>query len=454
MRILFINAINPLSEVQYRWPNLGLGYLASALREHFGPKEFEFKIVDSDVERELDAFKPHVVGITAVSQNYNYAKAYARAAKKRSIPVIIGGVHISALPETMTEDMDVAVLGEGEKTVVDLMAGVLEYGRFRPDTVGTARRLNGELVITVTQRSLIQPLDNIPFPARDLLSIRKQSNIFSSRGCPYRCVFCSSSRYWQKVRFFSAEYVVEEIKEMAGKYGVKRINFYDDLMIADGDRLHKMVSLIRGDRRLSGIKFWINARANLINEEMARLLKEMGVVSVGLGLESGNARTLRYLKGGSVAVADNYNAVKNLHKHGIAANGSFIIGSPDETKEEIMDTYRFIQKSDLDFADTFVLFPLPGTPVWDDALKRGLVGMEMDWNRLNVYHLKSENPVLVSHRVGKEEMARLYKKFKRQRLWIAARRAWFSPYFGEMVRAGLVTVKNGFKRLSCVPQYQ
>ena len=127
MKMMFINAINPYSEVQNRWPNLGLGYLASALREHFGPKEFEFKIVDSDVERELDAFKPHVVGITSVSQNYNYAKAYARAAKKRAIPVIIGGVHISALPETMTEDMDVAVLGEGEETIVELME-VLLYG--------------------------------------------------------------------------------------------------------------------------------------------------------------------------------------------------------------------------------------------------------------------------------------------------------------------------------------
>ena len=438
MKILFINAIIPYKEVQNRWPNLGFGYLVASLRQHFGKTAIQFNIIDNNVERELDSFRPNLVGITSVSQNYNYAKAYAHMAKQRGIPVIIGGVHISALPQTKTQDMDVAVLGEGEETIVELVEALMD-GRSLINIKGTAFRDDANVFHQTKPRDLIEPLDEIPFPARDLFKIRAQSNIFSSRGCPYRCVFCSSSRYWQKVRFFSAEYVVEEIREMVGRYGVKRINFYDDLMIADLPRLHRIVGLISRDPKLRGIKFWINARANLITSDVARLLNAMGVVSVGLGLESGNAKTLKFLKGGSVTVNDNYGAIRILHHYGIKATGSFIIGSPYETRAEILDTYNFIKESGIDFADTFLLTPFPGTPIWDYAMTNGIVSEDIDWGRLNVY---PEDPVLVSQVVGRAEMLELYRKFKRQRLRIAARKAWFHPFFREMVRAGAVKLWN------------
>jgi radical SAM superfamily enzyme YgiQ (UPF0313 family) len=242
---------------------------------------------------------------------------------------------------------------------------------------------------------------------------------------------------------------------MVGRYGVNKISFYDDLMIADHQRLEKLAVLIRKETTLSKVKFWINARTNLMTEETARLLSEIGTVSVGFGMESGNERTLRYLKGGSVSVEDNYNAVKILHKYGIAANASFIIGSPDETKEEILDTYNFIKTSGLDFVDVFVLTPFPGTPVWEYAKSIGVVQDDMDWDRLNIYFLKVTDPVLVSSRIGKEEMTRLYKKFQRQRLFfIAARRAWLHPFFEDMCIAGIEKVLNNFRRLNCSQQCQ
>lgn len=96
-KILFVNAINPLSEVQYRWPNLGIGYLASSVRAHF-KNEFDIRIVDRDVAKEIRDYKPDIVGITAVSQNYNYAKQYAAMAKAAGAFTIIGGMHISSFP--------------------------------------------------------------------------------------------------------------------------------------------------------------------------------------------------------------------------------------------------------------------------------------------------------------------------------------------------------------------
>lgn len=445
--MMFINAINPFMEVQYRFPQLGLGYLAAALRKHFDG--IQIRIVARNVEKELFSFMPDVVGITAVSQNYEYAKQYAKTAKKMNLPVIIGGIHISSLPQTMTEDMDYAIMGEGEQTIVELVDTLANH---RPVTgiKGIAYRDGGGSMKLTEPREFIDPLDNIPFPARDLLKTSRFGNIFSSRGCPYSCTFCASTRYWNKLRFFSAEYVVAEIKEMVEKYGAKRISFYDDLMIADKPRLEKIADLVQREPVLKKIKFGINARANLITDHTAEVLKSMHVASVGMGLESGNESTLRYLKGGSVSVQDNYNAVTTLHKYGIAANASFIIGSPNETREEILETLRFIKTSGLNFVDTFFLTPLPGTPVWEDAKQRGLVSDDMDFSRLNIFHAK--DPIIMSERIDRDELLKLHRIFETARLQIAVRTAWTHPFFPAMVKAGMANIANKFRSMMCAYQ--
>jgi radical SAM superfamily enzyme YgiQ (UPF0313 family) len=431
LRILLINAVDPYSEVQQRWPNLGLGYLVSSIRNHF-KDEFQIKISNT-----LDlSFHPDIVGITCVSQNYNIAKQYARAAKLAGAFVIMGGVHISSMPQTITPDMDAAVIGEGETAIIEILASLISRGPLK----------------RYYSHPLIEPIEHIKRPARDLFKIRMQSNLFSSRGCPYRCRFCFSSRYWQKVRFFPAEYVVDELREMY-HMGVRRVNFYDDLMIADLPRLEKLYLLISQDPNLSKMKFWLNARSNLVTDYTAGLMVEMGVFSVGMGLESGNPRILKYLKGSSVSVEDNFQAVRILHKHGISATASFVIGSPDETEAEIMDTYKFIEKSGLDFVDIFPLVPFPGTPVWGEAKKRNLVSDDMDWSRLNVYWQHNHNPVIMSKILSKADLDRIYAKFQRLRLKIAAKKAWFHPFFKEMIKAGSRKLFNSMRKSLCL-KYQ
>ena len=124
-----------------------------------------------------------------------------------------------------------------------------------------------------------------------------------------------------------------------------------------------------------------------------------------------------------------------------------MIGSPDETEEEIMDTYRFIRRSGLDFVDAFPLIPFPCTPVWDEALSRGLVSEDMDWNRLNVYWTRKDDPIVMSRHLSRADMDRVYAKFQRLRLWIAFKRAWFHPFFGEMVKAGVKKSINSVRML-------
>lgn len=442
-KVLFIRAVDVISEVESRYPGLGLAYLASSLKYRFGENFFDFKIIERgdeiEVKKQILSFKPDIVGISSVTQNYNLAKDYAKYAKSCGIPVIIGGVHISMLPESLSEDMDVACIGEGEKTIVELFELFIRRGRFPKNELknikGIAYRENDEVLVKTGTMPLIQKLDDIRMPARDLLEIGKHSYIFSSRGCPYRCSFCASSRFWNTVRLFSAEYVVKEIKELYEKYNVKIISFYDDLFIISPQRLADITMLLKKEEMHGKIKFTCSCRSNLVNDNTAKLLKKMGVVSVGLGLESGSGRILNYLKGESTSIQHNINAVKILKKHGIAVNASFVIGSPDETEMEMMETYNFIKKNNLDLVDIYVLMPLPGTPVWQYALDKNLVSSDMDWSKLNVnFEMNHRKSIVVSEIYTRDQMYGFYKKFRRLRLYMNIKNIWHSPFLTDLPR--------------------
>lgn len=442
-KVLFIRAVDVISEVESRYPGLGLAYLASSLRSHFGENYFDFKITErgdeKEVKKQISSFKPEIIGISSVTQNYNLAKDYAQYAKSCGIPVIIGGVHISMLPESLSEDMDVACIGEGEKTIVELFELFIRKGGFPKDELknirGIAYRENDGSLMKTGIMPLVQNLDGIRMPSRDLLDIGKHSYIFSSRGCPYRCSFCASSRFWNTVRLFSAEYVVKEIKDLYEKYNVKVISFYDDLFIISPQRLADITNLLKKEDLHGKIKFTCSCRSNLINDNTAKLLKDMGVVSVGLGLESGSGRILNYLKGENASVEHNINAIKILKENDITVNASFVIGSPDETESEMMETYNFIKKNRLDLVDIYVLMPLPGTPVWQYALERKLVSKDMNWAKLNVnFEMNHKISIVVSELYTREQVYGFYKRFRRLRLYMNMKNIWHSPFLTDLPR--------------------
>lgn len=413
-------AIDPSNEIEIRYPPLGIGYLISSLRKHFGEEAIEFKGINSNIEQEITTFKPDIVGISSVSQNYNKAITYAKIAKKYKLSVICGGVHISMVPSSLTDDMDVGVIGEGEETICDLIELFRREGKFDKNGLQKIKGIiywddDGGIVIT-DKRQLIYQIDNIPFPARDLFAIQAKTYMFTSRGCPYRCIFCASSRFWNKVRFFSAEYVVREIEYLVNKHNVKHINFYDDLFSFDTKRVSQILTSLKGKNLLGRVNFSCSIRANMVNDEIIQLLKEMGVIGISMGLESGNNKTLKYLKGNSIDIKDNENALRIIKKHGIAAGGSFVIGSPDEEKDEILETLKFIKKSKLDGFDIYVLTPFPGTPVWEYAKSRNLVDEKMDWDKLNVNFEDNYNSVvIVSERLTRMEIYKLFLRFMREK---------------------------------------
>jgi radical SAM superfamily enzyme YgiQ (UPF0313 family) len=418
IKFLFINAIDPSREVETKYPPLGIAYLVSNLRKHFGEEKIEFKVVDDNIEYEIRSFKPDIVGISAVSQNYNRAIAYAEIAKRYGLPVICGGVHISMMFSSLTRDMDVGVAGEGEETICDLLELFSRKGTFDKADLRKTKGIiywdNGRIA-TTDKREPIHPLDELPFPARDLFSIQPNTYMFTSRGCPYRCTFCASSRFWNRVRIFSAEYLVNEIEHLVKAHNVKSIQFYDDIFSVDVQRVRKTIDLLREKGILGKVNFNCSIRANMVNDEIIRLLKELGVKSIGMGLESGCSKTLRYLKGNNIDIKDNENAIRIFRKHGIDVHCSFIIGSPEEDKKDVLETLRFIKKNRVTNFDLYVLTPYPGTPVWDYALSRGLVAEKMDWDRLNVdFSVNYDSAIILSEKLTRKEIRALFLRFRNE----------------------------------------
>jgi anaerobic magnesium-protoporphyrin IX monomethyl ester cyclase len=416
--ILFINVVNPDQDIETLFPPLGIGYLVSALRRRFGAEMIRVKVIDRNIEEEIASFSPDVVAISTVSQNYNRAMQYAKMAKRHRLPVLVGGVHISMAPTTLTREMDVGVIGEGEETLCELLLLYFEKKCFLPEdleqVLGVIFWKEGRVVISVGDRLPIKPLDSLPFPARDLLVIKPYTYMFTSRGCPYRCTFCASSRFWDSVRFFSADYVAEEIAFLVREYGVTNINFQDDLFMLQAERIARITEILQQKGLLGKVEFSGAIRANLVNETILGLLREMGVRMLNLGLESGCEETLSYLKAGNVTIEDNRNAVRMIKSYGMLVGGSFIIGAPKETREDVQKTLDLIKELDLDGISFYVLTPFPGTPVWDYAYSRGLVSEQMDWERLNVdFGSHVHDAVIVSEKLSREEITGLYCQLKR-----------------------------------------
>jgi len=435
-KILFINSINPDRDIEIDRPPLGLGYLVSSLRESFGPDYIEFKIIDKNIEQTIIDFEPDIVGISSVTQNYNKAIQYAKIAKRHGLPVLVGGVHISLLPCTLTEDMDVGIIGEGEETIVELVNLFEKTGYFDPRELanidGVVFRKNGTFAET-KKRNPILPLDKIPLPAREFFTIRRSTYMFTSRGCPYRCSFCASSRFWDTVRFYSAEYVVNEIKYLVDRYKVELIQFNDDLFIADKKRLRQIVELLQNKGILDKVCFTCMVRSNLVDDELAYLLKKMNVVGVSIGLESAAPASLKYLKGDNITVDDHANALDILKKYGINAQAAFVIGSPKETEEEVMQSLDFIKQirkeGKLAGFDIYVLTPYPGTPVWEYAKSRKLVGEDMDWDILDVnFGWNYENAVILSETLTRSEIYRLFLLFANEKRNFLIKRALRYPW--------------------------
>ncbi len=349
------------------------------------------EIVFRFTPEELLAEEVDLVGISSSTDEFERTKELAARTKELcDLPVIVGGVHISFVPNNLNSHMDLAVIGEGELTLKELIGCFAKRGkRFLTEDLrkieGIIFRENGEL-ITTPPRGPIKQLDILPFPDRKKIWIGPPSNrtfMFTTRGCPYRCSFCASSSFWPKLRHFSAEYVADEIEHIHNDLGLNRIHFYDDLFITPKKRLRELCHIIE-ERGLNKVMTLSGAvHAHLATREVCDLMSRMNVEEVMFGAESFSPKVLKYLKCGSAKPEENQQAIENLNEFGIKVNLSMIHGSPMETREDLEMSFKALEDNmaagKIQRWQRGILRPFPGTKIWDDALKQGLVSEDMNW---------------------------------------------------------------------------
>lgn len=398
---------------------IGLCYLASYAKKYIRDFDIDFRIVDGTIESgQIDA---DLLGISSMSRYIPRAVRIAGEVKKlRKIPVILGGPHITALPHTLPPVFDAGVIDEGEETFIEILSLLNNYGSLTSENLSAVQGISyhreNEVVVN-SPRAYIDPMEKIPFPERDLWNVKDRMKwISSSRGCPYACTFCGLAR--SKYRTFPASYVVDEVIEMKEKYNISAIAFQDDLFIADKKRLSDIVDLIEKRGLSREISFMVSLRADLIDQETLVLLKRMNVTNIFMGIESASSEILSFLKSNTVNLSDIERALTLCQSYDIQVEGSFIIGSPWETRENLKETYDFISdnftKGRLDMIAVYVLTPFPGTIIWNYAKERGLVSDNMDWSRLNLFTIMDfdrEKIIYLNEKIPLDEFEHYVKLF-------------------------------------------
>jgi len=430
-------ALVSLQQDAERIPPVGLVYIATYLRDVVGLRGENIKILEknySNVEEDLARFEPDIIAFTSMTVDYGKIIRFAKKIRERfDVPFVLGGVHISTLPQSLDKIFDVGVIGEGEKTFAELVEiylkkGSLSSGEFE-DVKGVVFFDKGGLVVN-PMREPIANLDELPIPDFKFVDksyFRKEEipgisdigvkcYLISSRGCPYRCVFCSTSHFWGQMRLHSPDYTARLVKKFMDDFGSDYIKVMDDLFTVSPQRLRELKASFEKYGILDKIKgIECQPRANLMSDELCVAMKDLKIRILNFGFESGSERMLKWLKNGSVSVEMNKKAILLCKKYGFYAYGSLIYGSPGETIEDMEKTNEFIDfasRNNARYIWSFVATPFPKTQFWEIALERGKVSNDMDWDLLSHHNL--DEPLLLDDSVDKEEFKRVFLKGRRK----------------------------------------
>lgn len=387
MKLCLINA--PYSKVYGKFNvgrntsyPLGLGYISSVVKQHghsvlFLDPEAENITLSQSIAR-INSFKPHLVGISSVTSNFNVASLWAKAIKDATGSlVMIGGVHVTALPEKSLTDcpfVDFVVQGEAEYVVAKL-CDYIEAGNEDYSGIESLCYRKGATIVLNKRGELIKDLDSLPFPDRESVDLRwyrlqphftngrPHATVISSRGCPSSCTFCGNIVTGRKFRARSPQYFVDELETLVKKYAIRHFHIVDDNFAVDKKRLVEICGqIIKRDLKIS---WFIFGRADHLNDEdMLSLMKRAGCVHILFGVESGSQEILDTIKK-NITIEEIKRACLLCRKVGILYTNSFIIGNPGETAETVMKTIRLAIDLKSVIVGFNIMIPFPGSPVFN-----------------------------------------------------------------------------------------
>ncbi len=387
-------------------PPIGLAYIAAFLREH----GHRVTIIDADVERLNNeqitqrAQKADLAAITTTAPIYSSALSLANRIKQLNshTKVVLGGPQATFLDYDSLEASaaDAVVRGEGERTVLDIADTIESGGVF--DFAGVTYR-DADTIVRNPDRKLLPNLDDIPFPARDLLPMEKYSppkstGIISSRGCPFRCIFCASSKLYNKTfRARSAHNVFEEVAQLVAQ-GYKNVTMLDDNFMLDKECAFAFADLVE-EHHLK-FEFSCTGRVDSIDEELLRRLREIGCNGLFFGVESASDDTLKLIKKG-ITTDQVMSAFDVLKYHDIPTIASFMIGLPGDDRQNVVDTIDLAKRVRPDFAMFSVTTPYPGTELYEHIDRYDLEITLDDWSQYTL-----TTPVVRTSALSTEDLQR------------------------------------------------
>lgn len=385
---------------------------------------------------------PEIVGIRSFTYNINDALLLAKWIKIRNpdIKIAIGGVHATQLPLEVIRNsaVDLVFRGESEYAFRDFIAG-------KPyrDIDGLVYKNPDGTIKMNPNMGLIDDLDDLPMPAYDLVDMKKYfpvagqchrfpaSTVIASRGCPGRCIFCSSSVSGKKIRKRSAENIFKEMLFLMEHYGVKEIVFGDDVFTSDKERVFELCRLIKQNN--VDILWDCSTRVQFVNEEMLNAMKGAGCSEISFGVESGDEYILKAIKKGQTLsqVIDKVNMVK---KAGLESKCSFILGFPQDTMETMQKTIDFAIELDPHIVSFYIACPYPGTVMYDWAAENDNL-LTKNWSYYDQSHHIMKIPNAASEQID-SMFKKAYASFYHRPRFILKRL--------RMIRS-LYDLKNAFK---------
>ncbi|MBN2406601.1 MAG: radical SAM protein [Elusimicrobia bacterium] len=369
-------------------PPLGILYIAAYLEKF---SDHEISVIDAQAEgldygalaNRIRDISPDVVGITAMTFTMVDVVRVLRVVKetKPGAYTVIGGPHVFIYPEETLRlrDVDFVVLGEGEMVFKELL-DLLENGYVASGIRGVMSKKDlGSIDVAKIRIPLIEDLDRLPHPARHLTPYRKYSSIlarrtpvttlFTSRGCPFRCSFCSRPHLGKKYRARSPENVVEEM-EACRAMGIRDFLIYDDTFTVIKERVIRICDLVVS-RKLK-ISWDCRARIDTVDEEMLAVMKKAGCTGIHYGIEAGTRKTLSRLRK-DIDLDEAKKVCDATHRQGIRTLNYFMIGSPGENLQDIEKTFETMNWLRADYIHLTVFTPFPGTEIYSDGLKSGII---------------------------------------------------------------------------------
>lgn len=416
------------------FPPLGLAYIASALLEK--KPGIDIQIVDAlaanlsedSLMEAISRFSPDVIGITVLTQQVEMALSISQKIKLQNLCnfIVLGGPHVHFEHEKIIENdfVDVCVRGEGEITFFEIIESLQQKIPLTNVKGITYRDNNGRKIINES-RPFITDLDKIPFPARELLNNslynapislggqKSFGSILATRGCPFKCHFCSLSKMWEsRQRRRSVENVLDEIEKLYRNHQITEFSFVDDLLVAN---IEWAIKLCEGicERGLNKKITWeCCGRIKLMTPELLKAMKKAGCVDVMYGIEFGTQRMLDFVNK-RITLEDIRRTVRMTNKVGIPIKGLFMMGYPTETKETLQDTINFAKSLKMDFFTVSLVAPYPGTNLYKYCVEKNLL-VTSDWidlmqirhSAIKLEHLSIEDVIEYINKFMRECMLR------------------------------------------------